>query len=87
MSDLAEGEIGDELRSGQRFRFGKNWQRFLRTVDERSIAEAERRLTEFLAVSSLEGKTFLDVGSGSGLHSRAARRLGASVISFDYDPA
>jgi 2-polyprenyl-6-hydroxyphenyl methylase/3-demethylubiquinone-9 3-methyltransferase len=77
--------VTDECRSGQRFRFGRNWLRFLRTVDERSIAEAERRLTEFLG-TSLAGRTFLDVGSGSGLHSLAACRLGARVVSFDYDP-
>jgi 2-polyprenyl-6-hydroxyphenyl methylase/3-demethylubiquinone-9 3-methyltransferase len=29
---------------------------------------------------------FLDIGSGSGLSSLAARRLGARVVSFDYDP-
>jgi 2-polyprenyl-6-hydroxyphenyl methylase/3-demethylubiquinone-9 3-methyltransferase len=39
-----------------------------------------------LEVEDLCGKRFLDVGSGSGLFSLAARRLGASVYSFDYDP-
>src|SRR5215210_846240 len=39
-----------------------------------------------LEVESLEGQSFLDIGSGSGLFSLAARRLGASVHSLDYDP-
>ena len=43
-------------------------------------------LRDMLEVDSLAGKTFLDAGSGSGLFSLAARRLGASVVSFDYDP-
>ena len=38
-----------------------------------------------LQVDSLKGKRFLDIGSGSGLFSLVARRLGASVHSFDYD--
>ena len=79
-------ESRDHFELGKRFRFGRNWRRFLRTVDDRSIREAERRLTDFLGVSSLSGQTFLDVGSGSGLHSLAARSLGAEVVSFDYDP-
>ncbi len=39
-----------------------------------------------LECDSLAGKTFLDIGSGSGLFSLAARRLGAAVLSFDVDP-
>lgn len=39
-----------------------------------------------LRVSNLAGKTFLDIGCGSGIHSLAALRMGAArVISFDYD--
>lgn len=39
-----------------------------------------------LELDSMEGKSFLDVGNGSGLFSLAAMRLGAArVHSFDYD--
>jgi 2-polyprenyl-6-hydroxyphenyl methylase/3-demethylubiquinone-9 3-methyltransferase len=41
-----------------------------------------------LSPLSLSGNSFLDIGSGSGLFSLAAARLGASrVHSFDFDPA
>lgn len=76
----------DEVLRGRRFEFGANWARFLETLDERRVAEAEASLREMLGVSDLRGRRFLDAGCGSGLFSLAARRLGASVRSFDYDP-
>jgi 2-polyprenyl-3-methyl-5-hydroxy-6-metoxy-1,4-benzoquinol methylase len=76
----------EEVASGERFEFGKNWVSFLKTIDEERIAEAKQSLIAMLGAADLEGKRFLDAGCGSGLFSLAARGLGASVHSFDYDP-
>jgi 2-polyprenyl-3-methyl-5-hydroxy-6-metoxy-1,4-benzoquinol methylase len=76
-----------EVTSGERFEFGKNWSRFLSVLNDERIGQAEQSLKEKLEVENLRGLTFLDIGSGSGLFSLAARRLGASVHSLDFDPA
>ncbi len=68
-----------------RFGFGENWRSFLSELDDARIAEAERALQWLLATERMDGVGFLDIGSGSGLSSLAARRLGAAVHSFDYD--
>ncbi len=77
----------NEVELGQRFEFGKNWSNFLQVVNSARINLAKQSLQDQLESITLDGKSFLDVGSGSGLFSLAAHHLGASVHSFDYDPA
>jgi 2-polyprenyl-6-hydroxyphenyl methylase/3-demethylubiquinone-9 3-methyltransferase len=81
-----EAVHAEQVRAGARFQFGANWQRFLSLLDERRITVAETSLRSMLEVEQLDGQAFLDAGSGSGLFSLAARRLGAKVTSFDFDP-
>lgn len=76
----------EEIKVGSRFPFGENWLRFLTELDDDRICQAEQSLCDMLKVKNLDGKGFLDIGSGSGLFSLAAKRLGATVHSFDYDP-
>src|SRR4051812_10581949 len=75
-----------EVLSGERFEFGANWSRFLELLNEDRIQKAESSLKQMLEVERLDGKSFLDIGSGSGLFSLAAQRLGARVHPFDFDP-
>ena len=76
-----------EIHLGKRYRFGKNWRSFLATLTDERIRIAENSIKDMLQVTQLAGRTVLDIGSGSGLFSLAARNLGAAVHSFDYDPA
>jgi 2-polyprenyl-3-methyl-5-hydroxy-6-metoxy-1,4-benzoquinol methylase len=83
---MTDSYVG-EIEAGQRFEFGKNWETFLSEIDDNRIRIAEDATKAMLGSASLDGKTFLDVGSGSGLFSLVALRLGASSVhSFDYDP-
>ena len=75
-----------EISVGQRFEFGENWRAFLTTLTDERIQIAEDSIRNMLEIADLENNTMIDVGSGSGLFSLAARRLGATVTSFDFDP-
>ncbi|HSG68794.1 MAG TPA: class I SAM-dependent methyltransferase, partial [Planctomycetaceae bacterium] len=72
--------------SETRFSFGRNWKHFQSQLAESNITQASESLQNLLKRSDLEGVRFLDAGSGSGLFSLCARRLGAAVVSFDLDP-
>jgi 2-polyprenyl-6-hydroxyphenyl methylase/3-demethylubiquinone-9 3-methyltransferase len=67
------------------FNFGKNWKNFLKDFDIDKLNIAKKDIKNFLGVKTLSNKSFLDVGSGSGLSSLAARSLGAKVFSFDHN--
>ena len=69
-----------------RFAFGRNWKDFVATaLNEERQRIAKAHLMAFLRLPDLSGKSFLDIGCGSGIHSLAALQAGAKVFSFDYD--
>src|SRR3954468_13973948 len=69
------------------FGFGRNWQRYvaeyLSPERERIAADSLRELLDV----DLAGRSFLDIGCGSGLFSLCAHKAGArEVVSLDVDP-
>lgn len=74
------------MTTAKAFAFGKNWRKYLSVLNDNRIAVAEQSLLVALDLDEWAGVRFLDMGSGSGLFSLAARRRGATVRSVDVDP-
>jgi predicted RNA methylase len=69
------------------FSFGENWAQYAEKIDERRIEEAEKSLIRLVGREAIQGRTFLDIGCGSGLFSLAALRLGCKrLLAVDLDP-
>jgi 2-polyprenyl-6-hydroxyphenyl methylase/3-demethylubiquinone-9 3-methyltransferase len=69
------------------FAFGENWSQYAQKIDEARIAQAEDSLLRLVGRENIEGRTFLDIGCGSGLFSLAAVRLGCKqLLAVDLDP-
>jgi SAM-dependent methyltransferase len=68
------------------FSFGQNWKKFLDEVSEDDVTRAREDIEHWLGSGRVAGKTVIDIGSGSGLHSLCFHLLGAKTVhSFDYD--
>ena len=70
------------------FDFGRNWEAFSDAkLDDQRLDDAVRSLQQLIGPEKIEGKTFLDIGCGSGLFSIAAALCGArQVIGIDINP-
>lgn len=71
-----------------RFKFGENWSNYARTIGETELEAATASLARLLPAGLVpRGRSFLDIGCGSGLHAVAAARLGFEpIVCTDYDP-
>jgi 2-polyprenyl-6-hydroxyphenyl methylase/3-demethylubiquinone-9 3-methyltransferase len=68
------------------FSFGKNWQDYLNGVTSVHLEDAERDIDYWIGTQALRGKSVIDIGSGSGIHSSRFIKMGAArVVSLDAD--
>ena len=76
----------DLTSAATHFKFGRNWESYAQLIDADAIEKAEAGLMRLFGPSDVKGRSFIDIGSGSGLHCLAAIRLGAaSVTAVDID--
>jgi SAM-dependent methyltransferase len=84
---VKQSSTNPDLKLDNHFNFGDNWRRLVKVISEDKLKYAIQDIQSFMAPESISGKSFLDIGCGSGLHAVAAWRLGArEVTTVDLDP-
>ena len=69
------------------FKFGKNWLDYSQLIDLSHINNVTSDLAKFLNLTDLKGKSVLDIGCGSGVHTIGFYQLGCrNLTTIDYDP-
>ena len=75
----------NETKLATHFAFGENWESYSKLIDDKKIGDATSGLLAF--VGPLAGRSFLDIGCGSGLHALSALGIGvSSITAIDIDP-
>jgi 2-polyprenyl-6-hydroxyphenyl methylase/3-demethylubiquinone-9 3-methyltransferase len=68
----------DSREPDVQYDFGVNWRRYLEgSLSQERVALAKQSLVDFLGTPDLRGRSFVEIGCGSGLISYAAFLLGA----------
>ena len=68
------------------FAFGKNWASYAALIAEPQLEEATKGLLKLVPADEFKGRSFLDIGCGSGLHALAASKFGVSrIMAVDID--
>jgi 2-polyprenyl-3-methyl-5-hydroxy-6-metoxy-1,4-benzoquinol methylase len=78
----------DQLKNVEtHFAFGENWASYAAQIDQARIEEAKKGLLKLIPAADFKGKSFLDIGCGSGLSALAAAQLGVKrIVAVDIDP-
>ena len=80
-------EMSETTDLNEHFSFGDNWQSFSTLIDANRVENALIGMRKLFPDDELQDASFLDIGSGSGVHSLAALRLGAAKVdAVDFDP-
>jgi predicted RNA methylase len=84
--DLCSADRDNLKAVDTHFEFGENWASFSKLIGTEQEVQSIDGLRRILG-ESVRGKSFLDVGSGSGLSALAAAHLGAErILAVDIDP-